>query len=278
MRRRRPLWTAAGFALLGHVRNRLALGLAVFFLPLFVFVTGTAAPSTGLPLALGDAAGPAVAAADRVMRVSCALNAVILLTGLMMFMATTRAGELDHRLVLAGYPRFRLLLGKTLALCAVACLLALYTTALLSAFFPVRRPWSLACAVGTAALAYGGIGILLGALLRSELAGVFVVVMASMIDMGLHNPAASQLAGGPSLRLLPMHGPTQAALVSAFTTGFPASGLLAGLTWWAVATAAAFTVFHIRTRHGYVATPALRGGNPARAGRQSPHEEGAPLR
>ncbi|WP_438483776.1 Rieske 2Fe-2S domain-containing protein [Streptomyces sp. S186] len=64
-----PLWTAARFALLGHVRHRLALGLAVFFLPLFVFVTGTAAPPTALSLALGDTVGPAAAAADRVTRV-----------------------------------------------------------------------------------------------------------------------------------------------------------------------------------------------------------------
>ncbi|WP_052808933.1 ABC transporter permease [Streptomyces natalensis] len=246
----RPLATAVWFALLSHARNRLAVGLAVFFLPLFVFVTGTAAPSSALPLALGETVGPASAAADRVMRVACALNAVILLTGLMMFMATIRADALDRRLVLAGYPRVHLLLGKTLALCAVSCLFALYTTALLTVFFPVRQPWTLACAVATACLAYGGIGIFLGALVRSELAGVFTVIMASMIDMGLHNPAASQLGDAPGLRLLPMHGPTRAALTSAFTTGSLPGGLLAGLAWFAAATLAAFTVFHTRTRYG----------------------------
>lgn len=244
------LGVAVQFALTGHARNRLALVLAVFFLPVFVWVTGTAAPSTALPIDLGDAAGPALAPADRVMRVSCALNAVILLTGLMMFMSTFRAGELDRRLVLAGYPRVHLVLGKTLALGAVACLLALYTTAVLNTFFSVRQLMPLSVAVCTANLVYGGIGVLLGSLVRSELSGLFVVMMASMIDMGLQNPAASQLAGGSSLELLPMHGPTQAALAAAFTDSSLPGGPWSGLAWFAAVTAGACAVFHARTRYG----------------------------
>ena len=43
----------------------------------------------------------------------------------------------------------------------------------------------------TGALVYGGIGIVLAAVLRSELAGMFLAIMISSIDLVLQNPLIS---------------------------------------------------------------------------------------
>ncbi|MFI6689662.1 hypothetical protein [Streptomyces sp. NPDC050485] len=174
-----------------------------------------------------------------------------MITGFMMFLATFKAGELDRRLVLAGYPRAQLLLAKIVALGLVAALLALYATVLLGLSWPVRQFWPLAASVYAAELVYGGIGIMLGALLRGELEGMFAVIMTSIVDLGLQSPALNPLANQPGLWALPMYGPMQVAIAAAFTGERPWGYLLFGLVWFAATSAVGLSVFCARTRtHG----------------------------
>lgn len=58
---------------------------------------------------------------------------------------------------------------------------------------------------------------MLAALLRSELAGMFLVIMASFVDVSLQNPIANAGADSPVLRWLPTYGAMQSAVVAADT-------------------------------------------------------------
>src|SRR5690349_15265701 len=99
-----------------------------------------------------------------------------------MFMETFKAGEADRRLVPAGYPKLRMLLAKVTAVALVTALIAVYTMAVLGSSLPVHQLGPPALAVFSAGLAYGGIGLLLGSLVRGELEGFFLVIMLSLVD------------------------------------------------------------------------------------------------
>ncbi|WP_031055885.1 integral membrane protein [Streptomyces ochraceiscleroticus] len=233
--------------LLGHLRNRLALLLAVVFIPAWIAVARLCAPDRPLRFALDAAGTDALARASHVSEVANALAAVTLVTGFVMFMETFKAGELDRRLLLAGYPRVPMLLAKVAAVALIAALLALYTTALLWFALPVRQLGPLALAVLGAGLAYGGIGLLLGSLVRGELEGFFLVIMLSLVDTGLQNPVLN-VADLPGLAALPLYGANQLALAAAFTSLAPWSQGLLSLAWSAGAGSLALLVFHARTR------------------------------
>ncbi|MFD1829671.1 hypothetical protein ACFSJS_08335 [Streptomyces desertarenae] len=236
-----------GCTLLGHRRNRLAVVLAGAFIPVWIAVTHVCASARTVRFPLDAAVSQAAAQANHVGQVTNALGAVTMVSGFMMFMETFKAGEMDRRLVLAGYPRVPLLLAKVAALVVVAVLLALYTTALLVVSTPVRQPAPLALAALGAGLAYGGIGLLLGTVVRGELEGFFLVIMLGLLDTGLQNPSLNvvDVAGRGAL---PLYGANQSALAGAFTSAGPWDHALLPLVWSAAAGALALAVFHVRTR------------------------------
>ncbi|MGW5029330.1 squalene/phytoene synthase family protein, partial [Streptomyces albidoflavus] len=185
-------------------------------------------------------------------QLSGAVHALALIVGFMMFLAARRSAAFDHRLVTAGYPRACLVLAKYLALLLACLLVAGYATAWICVFWRPEQPALLAAALGAGALTYGGAGIMLAALLRSELAGMFLVIMASFVDVSLQNPIANAGADSPVLRWLPTYGAMQSAVVAADTRHLPWAHLGLALLW-ALTTAAvgtaAFTL-HTRSRLG----------------------------
>ncbi|GGP96331.1 hypothetical protein [Streptomyces roseolilacinus] len=248
MRLRRAAFTEMlRCTLLGHLRNRMAVLLAVVFIPVWIAVARLCASDQAVRFSLDSAGVDAQARASQVSQVVNALAAVTLVTGFVMFMETFKAGETDRRLLLAGYPRTWMLLAKVTAVALVSALLALYTTAVLWSSLPVSQPGPLALALLGAGLAYGGIGLLLGSLVRGELEGFFLVIMLSLVDTGLQNPVFNvvDLTG---LTLFPLYGANQLALASAFTSLTPWSHGLLSLAWSAATSALALLVFHARTR------------------------------
>lgn len=251
------LRTGAGFALLEHARNRLALVLVVVFIPLWLslehwFVTPDPAPfvlrATGERLTVNG---------NHLIMVSGAVNTVTLIVGFMMFMTTFKALAFDRRLALAGFPRVGLLVSKVVAMTAACVLIAVYATAVVCWYWDPVRPVLLALGLFTAALSYGGIGILLGVFLRSELAGLFVIIMASLLDTRLQNPVSNREADRDGLQFLPAYGPTQTGFTAGFTPAdLPDGYLLLGPAWflamWLLATAA----FFARTRN-HLAAPSM---------------------
>ncbi|MGW0421897.1 hypothetical protein [Streptomyces sp. NPDC003015] len=91
---------------------------------------------------------------------------------------------MDRRLLLDGYPRLPMLLAKLAAVALTAALLAFCTTILLWISLPVRHAGALGLVLAGAGLAYGGIGLLLGSLVRGELKGFFLIIMLSLVDTG----------------------------------------------------------------------------------------------
>ncbi|MFH8408837.1 hypothetical protein ACH4FX_29175 [Streptomyces sp. NPDC018019] len=240
--------------LLGQLRNRMALLLAVAFIPVWIAVARLCASDRPVRFFLGSLGTDTVSRASQVSQVVNGLAAVTLVTGFVMFMETFKAGETDRRLLLAGYPRLPMLLAKVAAVALIAALLALYTTAVLWASVPVRQLGPLALGVLGAGLAYGGIGLLLGSLVRGELEGFFLVIMLSLVDTGLQNPVFNvvDLTG---LEILPLYGANQLTLAAAFTSRTPWAHALLSLAWSVAASALALLVFHLRTRsHCAVAT------------------------
>ncbi|KOT87372.1 integral membrane protein [Streptomyces sp. NRRL F-5755] len=236
--------------LLGHLTNRLAMLLAGAFIPLWIGAAHLCASSRIVRFSLDAAGEPVVAQANHVGQVTNALGAVMMVSGFMTFMETFKAGEMDRRLLLAGYPRGQMLLAKVTAAALIAGALALYTTTLLYLTLPVQQLGPLLTAVFGAGLAYGGIGLLLGSLVRGELEGFFLVVMLSLLDSGLQNPVIN-VVDVDGRAALPLYGSNQSALTAAFTHLGPPGHALLPLSWWAAASALALLVFHLRTRSYY---------------------------
>ncbi|MEU6896329.1 hypothetical protein ABZ934_32250 [Streptomyces sp. NPDC046557] len=249
----RHQWTAftvaLAFTLTGHLRNRLAMSMTAFFIPTWIYVVRATATDKTIGFHSSALGIEVSASMSRTIQISSALHAVTVISGFMMFMATFSARDMDQRLVLAGYPRLQLLAGKLVALLVITALLTGYTTGLLYLSWPLTQPVAVAAAVATAALAYGGLGIMAGYLMRGELEGFFVVVMTTLIDVGLQSPVSNPTGNQTGLQALPLYGPTQAAFSAAFTHTPSLACAARALPWFAATSLLALALFHVRTRH-----------------------------
>lgn len=246
---RAPFVTALRFVLAAHVRNRLALVLAVTFPLVWILMTRTCGYHVTLRFQVFPVGGYIEADNNRTMQINSAMNAVTVTAGFMAFMEAFKSGPLDRRLVLAGYRRRHLMAARVSALIVIAAVLALYAAILLQLSFEQKQYGALVLALFTANAAFGGIGIMLGSLLRGELEGFFAIIMASIIDNGLQNPGMNPPADQPGLPLLPLHGPSQAAWAAAFTETWPAVYAARGLVWFALTATAGLLIFCLRTRY-----------------------------
>jgi hypothetical protein len=230
--------------LLGHLRNRLALALAVAFIPIWIAVARLCTSDQVVNIRLDAISAPISAPASQMGQVASALGAITMVAGFITFTETFQSRQMDRRLLLAGYPRLPMLLAKLAAVALTAILLALYTTILLWISLPVRHAFPLALALAGAGLVYGGIGLLLGSLVRGELEGFFLIIMLSLVDTGLQNPVFNTLMDVAGVSALPLYGVNQLALSSALTPHSAWSHGLLSLTWSATTGALALLVLH----------------------------------
>ncbi|MFI6567566.1 ABC transporter permease [Streptomyces sp. NPDC050534] len=240
--------TAMRFTLLEQARNRLALVIVVVFVP--VWTTLAFEVVTRLPVRFYvRPAGRAVTMDGNVLtQITGALQALALIVGFMMFVATARSAPFDRRLALAGYPRLCLALAKISALVLVAAAVAAYATSWMHLFWQPRQLPLFAAGLFTGALIYGGIGIVLAVVLRSELAGMFLVIMISFIDLLLQNPISNPDADSAVMRYLPAYGAMQSAVAGGSLSSVTWSSLLLGAGWAAAAATAGMTAFALGTR------------------------------
>ncbi|MFE4334046.1 polyprenyl diphosphate synthase [Streptomyces sp. NPDC056831] len=234
-------------AALEQARNRLALVLVLFFVPLWLTLAYQVLPRDPVRFFLRAADQPVVLGANTVSQLSGGLHSLALIVGFMMFLAASRSAEFDHRMVLAGYPRICLLLARSVVLLLTAALTAGYATAWVCFFYQPARLDVMTAAFMVGALTYGGVGILLAAVLRSELAGMFAVIMVSFLDLTLQNPVANPSADSPLLKWLPAYGAMQSAVSAVDLTHTPWRHLLLGLCWSAGLTATGLAAFTVRT-------------------------------
>src|SRR6202011_6292757 len=89
-----------------------------------------------------------------------------------------------------------------------------YAPAWMQLYWRPQQLVLLAASLFLGALIYGGIGIMLAAVLRGELAGMFLLIMVSFVDLGLQNPIATPVAASPVVRALAAYGAMQCAITS----------------------------------------------------------------
>jgi len=196
-------------------------------------------------------------------------NAITMIVGFILFTSTRKNTPFDHRLVLNGYPQSIVILAKLTGLLVVATVVSLYASVTLFAFWhPVSLPvvWlSFFCA----ALSYGGLGLLLGVLVRGELEGFFFIIMLSLIDTFVQNPLGNPVANQEIVKAFPAFAPTQIAVAGGFTHLMPWLYVLYTLAWLAGFALLGLAIFTWKTRAWSVHTLPM-------APRAGPVQEAAP--
>lgn len=249
--------TATRYSLLEQARNRLAIGLLVVFVPIWYAAIG--AMMGDVPIAFQFQPTQTMLQVDghNLSLLTAGLSALSLIVGFMFFVAARKNTEFDRRLVLSGYPQPLLILGKLTGLVMVTALVALYASVVLLAFW---RPeaWLLVwLGFWCAALIYGALGLLLGVLVRNELAGFFLIIMVSMLDTFFQNPVDNPIANQPFLKFLPSYAPTQVYVAGGFTDLMPGRSVLLALAWFAGFAALGLLIFWWRTRARSIQTAPL---------------------
>ncbi|WP_330286316.1 ABC transporter permease [Streptomyces sp. NBC_00576] len=242
------LATAVRFALIEQLRNRLALVIVVFFIPLWITLGYKVTASDPVRFFVRPVKRSITMDGNVISQMSGALHALGLIVGFMMFIATARSASFDRRLVLAGYPRLCLALAKFTALVLAAAVVAVYGAAWMRVYWRPQQLLLLAVGLFVGALIYGGIGVMLAAGLRSELAGMFLVIMISFIDLSLQNPIANPAADSPLLRFFPAYGAMQTVVTAGGLHVVPWHELALGILWAMGMVGAGMTAFGLRSR------------------------------
>ncbi|MGW1816915.1 ABC transporter permease [Streptomyces sp. NPDC002125] len=236
------------FALIEQARNRLALLIMLLFVPLWTALAFEVVSRTPLRFYVRPVGRHVVMDGNVLTQVVGALQALTLVVAFMMFVATARSAVFDRRLVRAGFPRSCLALAKCASLVLVAASVAVYGTAWMHLFWRPVQPVLFAAGMFTGALVYGTVGIALAAVVRSELAGMFLAIMISSIDLLLQNPLINPESDSALVRFLPAHGAVQTAVTAADLHVMPWSCLLLGFGWALGMAGLGLTAFVLRTR------------------------------
>lgn len=240
--------SALRYTLLELARNRLAAGLLIIFVPLWYVLFGALIDHTPAIFKFGLTNTLLNVDGHNLTLLSAGINTVTLILAFLFFSSTRGAAAFDQRLVRSGYSQVALMLAKVGAMVAASAAISAYELAILAI---VWRPRGLALiwiSFFLAALIYGALGLLLGALLRSELAGFFIIVMVSLFDSLLQNPLDNPAANKDFLKLFPSYGPTQVGVAGGFTTLFPSREILLALAWFAALALIGLVIFWLRTR------------------------------
>ena len=242
--------TAWRFALRNQARNRLAGLLLVAFVPAWYLLMQAIAGHQPLTFRLYATGRILAVNSGHLTLISAGLNSVTMIVGFAIFAAIRRTLAFDKRLVFAGYRQATLIAAKTCAIAIIAATVALYTAAVLLAFWrPAAVGWlAIWAGLTVMALTYGALGLLLGVLVKGDLEGFFLIVMGGLMDTFLQNPLGNPLASKPVLEWFPSFGPMQFAVGGAFGHQALWGHLALGLAWAAAFAASGLIIVRIRTR------------------------------
>ncbi|UJW31238.1 hypothetical protein L3Q67_39625 [Saccharothrix sp. AJ9571] len=239
---------AVGFETAQHARNRLALMLVLFFIPAWLGLVTGILPGSPIEYQSRITGDLITVPANELGLMSAAINAVTLIVGFMMFAAMRRSSEFDQRLVLAGYSRSGLLLAKLVALVLVAVVVSAYAALSMTFFTDVHQGALLGLSLFASGLTYGGIGIVLGVAVSTELAGMFVIIMISLVDVMVQNPVINPGRDQTLVQFLPTYGAMQSGVAATFTEEVSARHLLLGPMWLVAFAIFGLVAFYARTR------------------------------
>ncbi|HZC07208.1 MAG TPA: hypothetical protein VE338_16355 [Ktedonobacterales bacterium] len=240
--------TATRYSLIELARNRFAMGLLVVFVPLWYFMLGALIDNTPVAFKYAGTGALVQINSHNLTLLTAGLNTITLIVGFLLFAQTRSSAAFDRRLVLCGYRQATLMLAKLTAMIVVSALVALYAALALLLFW---RPPSLPLVwLGFfgAALIYGALGLFIGAVVTSEIAGFFLIIMVSLFDTFFQNPLDNPLANKPVLRYLPSYGPTQISVGGGFTHAVTGYGLSNTAVWFVGLALLGMICFWLRTR------------------------------
>ncbi len=265
----RRLLTATRYALFEQGRNRFALGLLLLFVPLWFYIIGLLIPSAPLDFKFWVTGSLLHVNGQNLSYLTAGLNAITLIVGFMFFASIHKGIPFDRRLVLSSYPQSLLILGKLIALALITALVSLYASIMLFLFWHPGHPTSLALVwlgFWSAALIYGGFGLLLGVLITNELAGFFLVIMLSLFDTFLQNPVGNPVGNQPILKEFPSFGAMQLDVAGGFTNTVPWAYFGLSLAWFAGFALLGLVIFWWRTHARAVQATPLAAAVPHTSG------------
>jgi hypothetical protein len=219
----------------------LLVGLPIYFITVSIAVT----PDDPAPLTVTEA-GQQV---TRMLPMSQLHGAIMVpitvafLAGLAGLFVVTGSAQADHRLVVAGFRPWEVLIARLGTITFAALLtttVALLVTA--TSFSPLS--WSIfATSNLLVALTYGMLGVLAGALV-GRLGGMYLMLMLPFIDLGIAQNPMFDAAPPEWANLLPAYGSVRVLLDGAFTATLDQPvALMVGLGWLAAISLAAAAVF-----------------------------------
>jgi hypothetical protein len=176
--------------------------------------------------------------------------AVCFLACFLAFNLVSRHREVDRRLVLAGYRTAEVLTAKLAVLGLIVALLVCWQTALIRPWVSPHQPALFALGLLLGGLTYGALGFLIGAAVRRELEGIFLIVFLTNVDPGwLQNPIYFAQSLHPQLiTSLPAFASTQLTVLGAFLDERPEGLVVQGVIYCAAILFVAATVFGLRIR------------------------------
>jgi hypothetical protein len=240
--------TSVRYALIEQARNRFALGLLLVFVPVWDWLFGALIPATPVAFKLQSTGVLLQVNGHDVTVLTSGFNAITLIVAFMIFTAARRNAAFDRRLVLAGLPQPVALAAKTVAIVVVAALVSLYAALVLVPFWHPVAFGAVWLGYMLDALTYGALGLLLGVLVTSELAGFFLIIMVSLLDTTLQVPVENPVANKSFLAGFPTYGPMQVAVSGGFGYGVPGGGVALALAWFVGFALVGLVIFWWRTR------------------------------
>jgi len=176
--------------------------------------------------------------------------AVCFLMCFLAFNLVHKRRDVDARLVLAGFRAHELLVAKVIVLVSLVVVMSAYESAIIRPYLEPRHTLRVASGFILGGVVYGCLGLLVGAVSRHELEGIFVIVLLTNIDVGwLQNPIYYATSERRALiEGLPGHYPMQLAITGAFTDDVPRGTISRSLAYAAAALLAALFAFGLRIR------------------------------
>jgi ABC-2 type transport system permease protein len=205
----RQVWIALRLTLVEQAHNRFAMLLLAVYLPAWYGVIYGLTDNASIGFQLRAFHVFVATSQHRLGLLTGMLNATTLIMGFVALNAVRRSALVDQRLVLCGYSRSALILGRLLAFAVASALLALYAVAVLAAFTPPQHPGVVVAGTFGAVLTYAAIGVLAGVVARGDLEGFFFIIMLSLVDTFIQNPIGNPAANRGVVEYFPSYLPMQ---------------------------------------------------------------------
>jgi ABC-2 type transport system permease protein len=205
----RQVWIALRLTLVEQAHNRFAMLLLAVYLPAWYGVIYGLTDNASIGFQLRAFHVFVATSQHRLGLLTGMLNATTLIMGFVALNAVRRSALVDQRLVLCGYSRSALILGRLLAFAVASGLLAFYAVAVLAAFTPPQHPVVVVAGTFGAVLTYAAIGVLAGVIARGDLEGFFFIIMLSLVDTFIQNPIGNPAANRGVVEYFPSYLPMQ---------------------------------------------------------------------